>query len=58
MKALCVIITGLGVLLSTGTFLFFTLEDQTPYADPVPMWPMFLGVVMIILGLVCYTKRS
>ncbi len=58
MKALCVIVTGLGVVLSFFTFLFFTLEDQTPYADPVPMWPIFLGVAMIILGLVCYTRRS
>ena len=58
MKALCIILTGLGVALSSSTFLFFTLEDQTPYADPVPLWPMFLGVVMIILGLVCYSRKS
>ena len=58
MKALCIIFTGLGVALSFFTFLFFTLEDQRPYADPVPLWPMFLGVVMIILGLVCYSRKS
>ena len=58
MKVLCIVFTGLGVALFSFTFLFFTLEDQTPYADPVPMWPMFLGVVMIILGLVCYTRKS
>ncbi len=58
MKVLCIIIMGLGVALFSFTFLFFTLEDQTPYADPVPMWPMFLGVVMIVLGLVGYSRKS
>ena len=57
MKALCVILTGVGLILSFFTFLFFTLEDQTPYADPVPMWPIFLGVAMVILGLTCYSRR-
>ena len=58
MKALCIIFTGLGLALSFFTFLFFTLEDQTPYADRVPMWPIFLGVVMVLLGLICYTKKT
>jgi hypothetical protein len=58
MKALCIILTGLGVVLASFTFLFFTLEDQTPYADPVPMWPIFLGVAMVILGLICYTRKT
>ena len=58
MKAMCVILTGLGVVLASFTFLFFTLEDQTPYADPVPIWPIFLGVAMTILGLICYTRKS
>ena len=55
---MCVILTGLGVVLASFTFLFFTLEDQTPYADPVPIWPIFLGVAMTILGLICYTRKS
>jgi len=58
MKALGIILTGAGLVLFFFTFLFFTLEDQTPYADPIPMWPIFLGVVMTILGLICYTKKS
>ncbi len=58
MNALGVILTGLGVVLSCFTFLFFTLEDQTPYADPVPIWPIFLGVAMVILGLICCTRKS
>jgi hypothetical protein len=51
-------LTGLGLVLAFFTFLFFTLEDQTPYADPVPMWPIFLGIAMIILGLTCYSRKS
>ena len=58
MKVLCIIVTGLGVILTFFTFLFFTLEDQTPYADPVPMWPIFLGIALIILGLTCYSRKS
>ena len=58
MKAFGIILTGAGLVLFFFTFLFFTLEDQTPYADPIPMWPIFLGVVMTILGLICYTKKS
>ena len=58
MKVLCIILTGLGTALFFFTFLFFTLEDQTPYADPVPLWPMFLGLIMAFLGLVCYSRKS
>ena len=57
MKAFGIILTGFGLILSSFTFLFFTLEDYSPYADPVPLWPIFLGFVMVFLGLVCLKKR-
>ena len=56
MKALGIIITGLGVTLSSFTFLFYTLEDYTPYDDPIPLWPMFLGVAVALIGLACLKK--
>ncbi len=56
MKAFGIILTGFGVILSFFTFLFYTLEDYTPYADPVPLWPIFLGVAMGLIGLVCLKK--
>ncbi len=56
MKAFGFILTGIGLLLSFFTFLFFTLEDYTPYADPVPLWPMFLGAALTIVGIVCLKK--
>ena len=58
MKAFGVVLTGFGLILAFFTFLFFTLEDYTPYADPVPLWPVFLGVAMVIVGLVCMKKTS
>lgn len=58
MKVFGFILTGIGLILSFFTFLFFTLEDYTPYDDPVPIWPMLLGVAMIIIGVVCLKKTQ
>ena len=56
MKIFGAILTGVGLILSCFTLLFFTLEDYTPYADPVPLWPVFLGVALLVAGLICSTK--
>ena len=56
MKVFGVILTGIGLILTFFAFLFFTLEDYTPYADPVPLWIIFLGVAMVIVGAVCLKK--
>ena len=56
MKFLGIILTGIGLILSCFTFFLFTLEDYTPYADPIPLWPLFLGVILLMAGLICSTK--
>jgi hypothetical protein len=57
MKIFGYILTGIGLILFFFTFLFYTLEDYTPYADPVPLWPIFLGVAMVIVGTIFLKKR-
>ena len=59
MKALGIILTGFGVILSFFTFLFYTLEDYTPYADPVPsVGPYSWAWQWALSGLVCLKKVS
>ena len=58
MKTFGIILAGIGLILFFFTFLFFTVEDYYPYDDPVPLWPVFLGVAMVIVGLALFKKKS
>jgi protein-S-isoprenylcysteine O-methyltransferase Ste14 len=58
MKAFGIILAGVGLILFFFTFLFFTVEDYHPYDDPVPLWPVFAGVAMVIVGLALYKYKK
>ena len=56
MKAIGIILTGLGIAEAFFAFLFFMLEDYS--GSKVSMLYIFLGIAVAFLGLICLTREE